>query len=64
MGESRILTRERGSKREHGEERVDSTVKEARFQGGKGEQARRSSLGDVEGSMSGWVDAKALQDDL
>ena len=46
--------RERGgSEREHGEERVDSTVKEDRFQGGKGGQARRASLGEVEGSMSG-----------
>ena len=37
MGESRTLARERGgSEREHGEERVDTTVKEGRFQGGKG----------------------------
>ena len=35
----------RGSEREHGEERVDPTVKEGRFQGGKGGQARRASLG-------------------
>ena len=34
------------------------------FQGGEGGQARRASLGEVEGSMSGSVDAKALQDDL
>ena len=39
--------------REHVEERVDSTVKECRFRGGKGEQARRASLEQVEGSMSG-----------
>ena len=46
--------RERGrSKRENGEERVDSTVKEGRFQEGKTGQARRASLGEVEGSMSG-----------
>ena len=45
---------ERGkSEREHGEERVDSTVKEGRFQGGEGGQARRASLKEVEGSMSG-----------
>ena len=45
--------RERGgSEREHGEERVDSTVKEGRFQGGKRGQARRASLEEVEGSMS------------
>ena len=53
-----------GSEREHGKERVDSTVKEGRFQGGKGGQATRAFLEQVEGSMSGWVDAKALQDDL
>ena len=32
--------------------RVDFTVKEGRFQGGKGGQARRVSLGDIKGSMS------------
>ena len=53
-----------GSEREHGEERVDSTVNEGRFQEGKGGQAKRASLEQVEGSMSGWVDAKARQDDL
>ena len=53
MGESRALTRERGSEREHGVERADSTVKEGRFQGGKEGQARRASLGEVEGSKSG-----------
>ena len=42
-----------GSEREHGEERVDSTVKEGRFQGGQGGQARRASLEQLEGSMSG-----------
>ena len=41
------------SEREHGEERVDSTVNEGRFQGGKGGQARRASLQQVEESMSG-----------
>ena len=39
--------------REHGVKRVDSTVKEGRFQEGKGWQARRASLEDVEGSMCG-----------
>ena len=48
MGET--LAREGGSEREHGEERVDSTVKEGRFQEGKGGQTTRASL---EGSMSG-----------
>ena len=37
-----------GSEQEHEEERVDSTVNEGRFQGGKGGQARRASLGEVE----------------
>ena len=47
------LWRERGgSEREHGEERVDFTVMEGRFQERKGGQARRASL-EVEGSMSG-----------
>ena len=54
VGESRTLTREgRRSEREHGAERVDSTVKEGRFQGGKGGQATRASLEELEGSMSG-----------
>ena len=39
-----------GSEQEHGVERVDSIVKEGRFQGGK---ARRASLEQVEESMSG-----------
>ena len=42
-----------GLEREHEEERVDSTVKEGRFQGGKGGQARRASLEVVDGSTSG-----------
>ena len=53
MGENRTLARLSGSEREHGEERVDSTVNEGRFQGGQGGQARRASLAQVEGSMSG-----------
>ena len=53
VGESRTLARERGSVREHGEERVDSTVKEGRFQGRKGGQAKRASLEEAEGGMSG-----------
>ena len=52
MGESHLGKRGGGSEREHGVERVDSTVKEGRFQGGKGGQARRASLEEVEGSMS------------
>ena len=46
-----------GSEREHGEDKVDSTVKDARFQGGEEGKARRGSLGEAEGSMSGRVDA-------
>ena len=41
-----------GSEREHGEERVHSTVNEGKFQGGKGGQARRASLKEIEGSRS------------
>ena len=44
--------REGGSEQDHGEERVDSTMKEGRFQGGNGGQVRRASLKEVEGSMS------------
>ena len=32
---------------------VESTVKEGRFEGGQGGQARKASLEQVEGSMSG-----------
>ena len=42
-----------GSEREHGVERVDSTVNEGRFQGGMGGQATRASLEQIDGSMSG-----------
>ena len=42
-----------GSEREHGVERVEFTVKQGRFQGGKGGQARKASLEQVERSMSG-----------
>ena len=46
--------RERGeSEREHGVERMNFTVNEGRLQGGKGGKARRASLIEVEGSMSG-----------
>ena len=51
-GRERCLCKRGGSEREHEEERVDSTVKEGRLQGGKRKQARRASLGEVEGSMS------------
>ena len=42
-----------GESEEDGEERVDSTVNKGRFQGGKVGQARRASLEQLEGSMSG-----------
>ena len=42
-----------GSEREHGVGRVDSTVNEGGFQGGKKGQARRAFLEEVEGSMIG-----------
>ena len=53
VSESCILASERGSEREHGEVRVDSTVNEGRFQKGEVGQARRASLREEEGSMSG-----------
>ena len=53
VGESRTLARERGSEREHGVGRVNSTVNEGRFQGGMGGQATRAPQEEVEGSMSG-----------
>ena len=52
-GQEPHLGEKGGSEREHGEERVDSTVKKGRFQGGKGGQAKRVFLEEVEGSMSG-----------
>ena len=42
-----------GSEREHGVEKVESTVNEGIFQRGKGGQAKRASLEEVEGSISG-----------
>ena len=54
MSESCILARKkRGSERQHEEKRVDSTVKEGKLQGGEGGQAKITSLGEVEASMSG-----------
>ena len=41
---------------------MDSTVKEGKFQGERG-QAKTATLREIEGSMSGRVDAKALQQD-
>ena len=67
--ESRTLAREKGrSEREHGEERVESTVKEDKFQGGKEGKARRTSIGIVErsksspgGSAESWFHSKSGQ---
>ena len=54
MGESCTLVRERErSEREHGDKRVDATVKEGRSQEGEGANARRVSLGEVKARMSG-----------
>ena len=52
MGENQDEREPHFGEREHGEERVDSTMNEG-FQGGEGGQARRASLGDVEGNISG-----------
>ena len=52
-GESQGGRERGGSDWEHGKERVDFTVKKGRFQGRKEGQARRASLKEVEGSMSG-----------
>ena len=50
--------------REHGVKRVNSTVKEGKFQRGEGGKVRKASLGEVEGNMSRCVNTKAPQDDL
>ena len=49
--------------RVHGEKRVDSIVKKGRFQRAEGGHAKRTSLEEVGKSMSGKVNAKALQKD-
>ena len=41
-----------GSEREHGEEKMDSAVKENRFQEEEGRQGKKASPGEVKGSMS------------
>ena len=53
MSENCALARKRVLEREYGWKRVDSTVKEGGFQGGKEGQAKKASLGEEEGSMSG-----------
>ena len=52
MQEPHLCERE-ASEREHGEEKVDSTVQEGEFLGGEGGQARRTLLVEVEEIM-GW----------
>ena len=52
MSECRTLAREEESQREHGEKKMDSTVKEGKFPRGEGGQAKRAPIGEVEGSMS------------
>ena len=46
------LGKREGIEEGHREERVDSRLKEARFQGGEGGQAKRTSLTKVGESMS------------
>ena len=53
VSESRILAKKGGSEWEHGKESVNSTVKEDRFSGGEGGQAKRTSLGEFRVSMGG-----------
>ena len=53
VSDSRTFARERESEREHAKERVDSTVNKGRFQRGNGGHTRRTSLEQVEESMSG-----------
>ena len=53
VSKSQTLASERENIREHGEERVDTIVKEGRLQGGKGGQARIAFLEEVEENMSG-----------
>ena len=53
VSQIRTLARESGIGAEHGEERADPTVKEGRFQGGDGGQAKRTSPGEVGESING-----------
>ena len=52
VSESCSLARKRWSEWEHGEKSVYSPVKEDKFQGGEEGQAKRTSLEEVEESMS------------
>ena len=54
VSESCTLAKERrGTEQEHGEERVDFTVKKGRFQEVEGGKAKRTFLGGVGESLSG-----------
>ena len=53
MSESRTFAREKTLVQEHGDERVESSVKRGGFRVEEGEQAKRTSLGEVGGSMNG-----------
>ena len=64
VGESRTLARVRGIRAKAWSGKGGLDREEGRFQGGQGGQATRASLGQVEGSMSESVDARALLDDL
>ena len=58
QGERAVPRRKKGeSEREQGEERVGSTMKEGRFQGGDEGQARRASRGEV-GEKHKWVSGR------
>ena len=46
QGEQKLRLEREKSERKHGEKRISSTVKKARFQGGEEEQAKRISLGE------------------
>ena len=53
VSESLTMARKRESEREHGEQRVDFTVKKGRFQGGDGGQAEKTFPLEVGESTSG-----------
>ena len=53
MSERRILARETEIKVGGSGGKMDFTVKEGRFKGEEGGQAKRASIGEVEQSMSG-----------
>ena len=64
MSESRTLVREREVRAGAWRGKGGLYSKEGSIQKREGGQARKTSLGEVEGSMSRRVDTKALQDNL